>query len=69
MSIPTLYEKILETRKYENCLKLTDQREKVLTGKNISFSVEKSVLQIRSTLIAVKVTTKLVSFYLLKALY
>ena len=69
MSIPTLYEKILETRKYENCLKLTDQREKVLTGKNISFSVEKSVLQIRSTLIAVKVTTKLVSFYLLKAVY
>ena len=69
MSIPTLYEKILETRKYENCLKLTDQREKVLTGKNISFSVEKPVLQIRSTLIAVKVTTKLVSFYLLKALY
>ena len=69
MSIPTLYEKILETRKYENCLKLTDQREKVLTRKNISFSVEKPVLQIRSTLIAVKVTTKLVSFYLLKAVY
>ena len=56
------FRKITETRKCDNCVKLTNQREKVLIGKHIDFSVEKSVLWIRITLIAVKVGTKLVSF-------
>ena len=45
-----------------------DQREKGLIGKHTTFSMEKFVLQIRSTLIAVKVGTKLVP-YLFKPLF
>ena len=39
-----LLRKITETRKYENCVKPTDQRQKVLIGENIDFFVEKPVL-------------------------
>ena len=61
--------KITRTRKCDNCVKPTDQRQKVLIGKNIDSFVEKPVLQMTSTLIAVKVGTKLVSSYLFKPLF
>ena len=61
--------KITETRKYDNSVKPTDQREKVLIGKHIVFSAENSVLQIRSTLISVKVGTWFMSSYLFKPLF
>ena len=50
--------KITETRKCGDCVKQTDQREKVLIEKHTDFSVDKSALQIRSTLIAIKVGRK-----------
>ena len=45
-----------------------DQREKILIEKHIAFSVETYVLQIRITLIAVKIGTNLV-LYLFKPLF
>ena len=37
-------QKIIKTKNYGNCVKPTDQSEKVLIGKHIAFSVEESVL-------------------------
>ena len=62
MIIPTLYGKKQKHKKMTTLLNQMslDQREKVLIGKHNAFSMEKSLLQISSTLIAVKVATKLV---------
>ena len=43
VTIPTLYG-ITERRKYGNCVKPTDLRKKVLIGKHVAFSAEKSAL-------------------------
>ena len=62
MIIPTLYGKKQKHKKMTTVLNQMslDQKEKVLIGKHNAFSMEKSLLQISSTLIAVKVATKLV---------